>query len=167
MTHEHVIRFKDKHDLDVYAYDASDVVIRYATLFMGFYGRDLETDPRDLAPGKKPRDEEHQKARMGIFPIFGGSVRLSWHDLRDNFIEYTFSFDEIFPDRIIPHPKELDDRIIWENPFFLSRTPGIILEIINRTLNIYTIVDIGLLVLGTNDEVECFTHRAKIFTREF
>ncbi|APG23871.1 hypothetical protein [Syntrophotalea acetylenica] len=164
MAKEHVIRFKDKHDLDVYAYDASDVVIRYATLFMGFYGRDLETDPRDLAPGKKPGDEEHQKARMGIFPIFGGSVRLSWHDLRDNLIEHTFSFDEIFPDLIIPHPKELDDRIIWEDPLF--NDPGIILEIIDRTLNIYTVIELDTLIPGT-DRIETITHRTKVFTREF
>jgi hypothetical protein len=167
MAQERVIRFKDKHNLDVYAYDASDVVIRYHTLFMRFYGKENENDPREIAPGKRPGDEERQKVTMGIFPIFGGTVHLSWHDLQDNLIEYTFTFDKIFPDHIIPHSKELDDRIIWENPFFLSRTPGIILEIIDRTLNIYTVVEIGLLVPGTDDEVKCLTHRAKVFSREF
>ncbi|MDY0251460.1 MAG: hypothetical protein RBR45_15650 [Pseudomonas sp.] len=167
MAQEHVIRFKDKHDLDLYVYDASDARIRYEALFTGRRTKDDETDPRDLAPGKKPGDEERQVACLLGFSVFGGPVRLSWHDLQNNFIEYTFTFDEIFPDRIIPHPKDLDDWIIWENPFFLSRTPGIILEIIDRTLNIYTVVDIGLLVPGSDDEVECLTHRAKVFTREF
>jgi hypothetical protein len=167
MAQERVIRFKDKHNLDLYVYDASDACIRYDTLFAERNTKDYESDPRDLAPGKKPGDEERQVACLLGFPVFAGPVRLSWHDLRDNLIEYTFTFDKIFPDRIIPHPKELDDRIIWENPFFLSCTPGIILEIIDRTLNIYTVVDIGLLVPGTDDEVECLTHRAKVFSREF
>ncbi|APG23875.1 MULTISPECIES: hypothetical protein [Syntrophotalea] len=164
MAQEHVIRFKDKHDLDLYVYDASDARIRYDTLFMGFYEKENESDPRDIAPGKSPWDEERQKVTMGLFPIFGGLVRLSWHDLRDNFIEYTFNFDEIFPDRIIPHPKALDDRIFWSEP--LAYTPGIILEIIDRRLNIYTVIDLHVQIPNTNT-VKTKTYRAKVFTREF
>jgi hypothetical protein len=164
MTQEHVIRFTDKHNLDVYAYDASDVVIRYDTLCMRFYGKENEKDPREIAPGKRPRDEERQKVTMGIFPIFGGPVRLSWHDLRDNLIEYTFSFEEIVPDCIIPHPKEMDDRIFWPEP--LAYTPGIILEIIDRRLNIYAVIDLHVQTPNT-DTVKTVPYRAKVFTREF
>jgi len=158
------IKFKDKHNLDVYVYDGSDVVIRYDTLFMGFYGRENKDDPRDLAPAKRPGDEERQKVTMGLFPIFGGPVRLFWRDLQDNPIEYTFTFDEIFPDRLIPHPKELDNRIFWAEP--LAYTPGIILEIIDRTLNIYTVIDLHIRIPDT-DTVRTEPYRAKVFTREF
>jgi hypothetical protein len=164
MAQERVIRFKDKHNLGLYIYDASDARIRYDTLFMGRRTKDYETDPRDLAPGKRPGDEERQKASMGLFPIFGGPVRLSWHDLRDNLIEHTFTFEEIFPDRIIPHPKELDDRIFWPEP--LAYTPGIILEIIDRRLNIYTVIDLHVQIPNT-DTVKMEPYRAKVFTREF
>lgn len=167
MAQERVIRFGKYHKLELYCYDASDASIRYSRTYVGRYTKENENDPRELAPSKKPGDDERQKTHMSGYLVFAGPVRLSWHDLRDNLIEYTFNFDEIFPDRIVPHPEELDDRIIWENPFFLSRTPGIILEIIDRTLNIYTVVDIGLFSSGTDDEVECLPYRAKVFTREF
>jgi hypothetical protein len=164
MAQERVIRFKDKHNLDLYVYDASDACIRYDTLFAERNTKDYESDPRDLAPGKKPGDEERQVACLLGFPAFAGPVRLSWHDLRDNLIEYTFSFDDIFPDRIIPHPKELDGRIFWPEP--LAYTPGIILEIIDRRLNIYTVIDLHVQVPNTNT-VKTVPCRAKIFTREF
>ena len=164
MAQEHVIRFKDKHDLDLYVYDASDARIRYEALFTGRRTKDDETDPRDLAPGKKPGDEERQVACLLGFSVFGGPVRLSWHDLQNNFIEYTFTFDEIFPDRIIPHPKALDDRIFWSEP--LAYPPGIFLEIIDRRLNIYTVIDLHVQIPNTNT-VKTKTYRAKVFTREF
>ena len=164
MTQERLIKFKDKHDLDLYVYDASDACIRYDTLFVGRNTKDYESDPRDLAPGKKPGDEDRQVACLLGFPVFGGLVRLSWHDLRDDLIEYSFTFDEIFPDRIIPHPRELDNRIFWPEP--LAYTPGIILEIIDRRLNIYTVIDLHVQIPNT-DTVKTVPYREKIFTREF
>jgi hypothetical protein len=161
---EHMIRFKDIHELDLYMYDASDANIRYSNTFFTQYTKDLESDPRNLAPSKKPEDDERQKTHWCGYPVFAGPVRLSWHDLKDNPVEYTFTFDEIFPDRVIPHPKELDNRIIWEDP--LDDDPGIILEIIDRTLNIYTVIDLDTLVPGT-DRIETVIHRAKVFTKEF
>lgn len=165
MTHgKCVIKFKDKHDLDLYVYDASEARLRYNSLFTGRRTKDYEGDPRNLAPGKKPGDEEHQVACLLGFPVFGGPVHLSWHDLRDKPVKYTFTFDEIFPDRIIPHPKELDNRIFWAEP--LAYTPGIILEIIDRTLNIYTVIDLHIQIPNT-DTVKTEPYRAKVFTREF
>jgi hypothetical protein len=164
MAQEHVIKFGKHHSLELYCYDASDATIRYSRTYVGRYTRDDESDPRDLAPSKKTGDEKHQKPHMLGYPVFAGTVRLSWHDLQDNPIEYTFTFDEIFPDRIIPHPKDLDDQIIWEDPLF--NDPGIILEINDRALNIYTVIELDTLVPGT-DRIETITYRAKVFTREF
>lgn len=164
MAQEHVIKFGKHHSLELYCYDASDATIRYSRTYVGRYTRDDESGPRDLAPSKKTGDEKHQKPHMLGYPVFAGTVRLSWHDLQDNPIEYTFTFDEIFPDRIIPHPKELDSCIFWPEP--LDNDPGIILEVIDRSLNIYTVIDLHVQMPGT-DLVKMVPYRAKVFTREF
>jgi len=164
MAKEHVIKFGKYHNLELYCYDASDANIRYSRTFVGRYTKDYESDPRDLAPSKKPGDDERQKPHMLGYPVFAGPVRLTWHDLRNNFIEYTFTFDEIFPDRIIPHPEELDGCIFWPEP--LDNDPGIILEIIDRALNIYTVIDLHVQIPNT-DLVKTEPYRVKVFTREF
>ena len=164
MAQEHIIRFGERHNLDIYIYDASDASIRYSTTFVGNRITEHEDDPRNLAPSKKPGDEENMKARMGTYPVFAGAVRLSWRDLNDELIEYTFDFNDIFPDKNIPFPKELEDQILWEKPLY--GTPGIILEIIDRTLNIYTIADIDTLIPGTN-KIKFIRYHEKVFTKEF
>lgn len=163
MAQERVIRFGKYHKLELYCYDASDASIRYSRTYVGRYTKENENDPRELAPSKKSGDDERQKTHMSGYLVFAGPVRLSWHDLRDNLIEYTFNFDEIFPDRIIPHPEELDDQIFWPEP--LDGDPGIILEIVDRTLNIYTVINLHVRVPNT-DTVKMVLYRAKVFTRE-
>jgi hypothetical protein len=164
MATEHVVRFGKSHALELYCYDASDANIRYSSTFVGNNVNDEPGMPREIAPSKKPGDEERQKPHMSGYPVFADPVRLSWHDLRDNLIEYTFSFDDIFPDRLIPHPEELDDRIFWPEP--LDGDPGIILEIIDRTLNIYTVINLHVRIPNT-DTVKMVLYREKVFTREF
>jgi hypothetical protein len=164
MAQEHIIRFGERHNLDIYIYDASDAYLRYSNTFTGSHTRESDDEPRDVAPSKKPGDEENMKARMGTYPVFAGPVRLSWHDLNDEPIEYTFDFNDIFPDKSIPYPKELEDRIIWEEP--LDGDPGIILEIIDRTLNIYTLVDLDTLIPETNN-IKSVRYHEKVFTKEF
>jgi len=164
MAEEKVIKFGERHNLDLYIYDASDASLRYSNTFVGNRTTEYDDEPRNLAPSKKAEDEENMKATMGTYPIFAGEVKLMWHDYDDNLIEYSFDFNDIFPERIIPHPKELEDRIIWEEP--LDDDPGIILEIINRTLNIYTLIDIDTLIPGTN-KIESIRYHEKVYSKTF
>ncbi|RXK13241.1 hypothetical protein CP965_05425 [Halarcobacter mediterraneus] len=164
MAEEHIIKFSEYHDLGFDIYEASDASLRYSNLFMGNRTKEFDDEPRNLAPSKTSEDEEDMRANMGIFPVFAGKVRLTWHDYNDNPIEYSFDFNDIFPDKTIPYPKELEDLIIWEEP--LEDDPGIILEIINRTLNIYTIVDIDTLIPGTN-KIKTIRYHEKVYTKEF
>ncbi len=164
MAEEHIIRFEDVHDLDLYIYEASDATLRYSATFTGAYNKEYNDELRELAPSKTAEDEEKMRATMIAYPVFAGLVRLSWHDYKDEKIEYSFDFNDIFPDKIIPYPKELEDRIIWEDP--LNGTPGIILEIIDRTLNIYTLVDIDTIIPGTN-KIEMIRYHEKVYSKSF
>jgi hypothetical protein len=164
MGQEHIIKFGERHNLNLYIYDASDASIRYSNTFVGRYDKEYKDDPRDLAPSKKPEDEKNMKATMIAYPVFAGEVRLKWHDYNDVPLEYNFDFNEIFPTKTIPYPKELEDRIIWEDP--LNGDPGIIIEIIDRTLNIYTLIDIDTLIPGTN-KIKSIRYHEKVYTKQF
>ena len=164
MAQEHIIRFGERHDLGLRIYDASDAYLRYSNTFTGSHTREYDDEPRDVAPSKKPGDEENMRATMLAYPIFAGPVRLSWHDLNDELIEYTFDLNDTFPDKSIPFPKELEDRIFWGEP--LDGDPGIILEIIDRTLNIYTLIDLHVRIPNT-DMVKRESYHKKVFTKEF
>jgi len=164
MAEEKVIKFGERHNLDLYIYDASDASLRYSSTFVGNRTTEYEDEPRNLAPSKKAEDEENMKATMLFYSVFAGEVRLKWHDYNDEIIEYNFDFDDIFPEKIIPHPKELEDRIFWQEP--LDGTPDIILEIINRTLNIYTLIDIDTLIPGTN-KIESIRYHEKVYSKTF
>jgi hypothetical protein len=131
---------------------------------MGNHTTENKDEPRNLAPSKKAEDEKNMKARMGTYPVFAGEVKFKWHDYNDTPFEYNFNFNDIFPTKTIPYPKELEDLIIWEEPLF--GTPGIILEIIDRTLNIYTLVDIDTLIPGTN-KIESIRYHEKVYTKQF
>ena len=62
------------------------------------------------------------KTRIGTFPIFAGEVKLKWHDYNNTLIEYSFDFNDIFPTKTIPYPKELEESIFWNEP--LDGDPG-------------------------------------------
>jgi len=164
MAEEKVIKFGERHNLDLYIYDASDASLRYSNTFVGNRTTEYDDEPRNLAPSKKAEDEENMKARMGTYPIFAGEVRLKWCDYNNSLIEYNFDFNDIFPDKIIPHPKELEDRIFWPEPLY--GTPDIILEVINRTLNIYTLIDLHIQVPNT-DLVKSTRYHEKVYSKTF
>ncbi len=164
MGQEHVIKFGKWHNLNLYIYDASDASIRYSNTFVGRYDKEYKDDPRDLAPSKKPEDEKNMKATMIAYPVFAGEVRLKWHDYNDTPLEYNFDFNEIFPTKTIPYPKELEESIFWNEP--LDGDPGIILEIIDRTLNIYTLINLHVRVPDT-DLVKRESYYEKVYTKQF
>ena len=159
---ERVIRFKDKHDLGLRCYNASDLKLQYGNFYMGLYNREDNLGERDLA-GPKP-----EGARLGAemvgFEVFRGRVKLEWRDKADNPISYVFDFEDIFKDKIIPHVKEDEDLIWWDDP--LQLYPDIILEVDDRTLNIYSNIYVYLRVPGTN-KLKPRRDLIKVFSKTF
>jgi len=145
---ERVVRFGDKHNIGLDCYNASDLQLVYGKFRDWCYPREDNDGKRDLA-GPKP-EWYNPKATMGTFEVFrdGGRVKLSWRDYHDNPIEYELNLYEIFKDKIIPHRKEDEDLIVWEQPYIF--TPGIIFEVDDRTLNVYSDVKIRLIDPETN-----------------
>jgi len=140
---ERVVRFENKHNIGLKCYNASDLHLVYGRFGMKIYDREDNDGKRDLADPKSERS--NPEANMVGFEVFrdNGRVKLSWRDYNDNPIEYEFNLYDIFKDKIIPHRKEDEDLIVWEQPYIF--TPGIIFEVDDRTLNIYSDVDIRLI----------------------
>jgi len=165
MKQAHQIKFEQMHNLGIYAFDASDVELFYGKFYLDVYVREEEDDPRDLAPSKRPEDEERiRRVTIGGLPVFRGPVTLKWHDLHDNPIEYRFRFEDLFPDKVVPYDKALEDKIYWDKP--ISIDPGIVIEIINRQLNIYAVLGLNILKPGTT-EVAPKRSSVKVFSKEF
>jgi len=143
---ERVIRFDNKHNLGLDCYNASDLHLAYGRFGARRYASEENDGKRILANSKK---EGHATdANMGTFEVFRDVVKLRWLDHEGNPIAYQFRFEDIFKDKIIPHIKEDEDLIYWDDPIF--GIPGIIIEVDDRTLNIYSDVDIRLRVPNTN-----------------
>ena len=165
MKQTHQIKFEQMHSLGLYVFDASDFYIEYGKFYFRLRVREEEDDPRDLAPSKRPEDKKRiRRAGILALPVFYGPVTLQWHDLHDNPIEYRFRFEDLFPDKVVPYDKTLEDKIYWDKP--ISIDPGIVIEIINRQLNIYAVLGLNILKPGTT-EVAPKRSSVKVFSKEF
>ncbi|GEM_PF-2798237 len=159
---ERVIRFKDRHYLGLECYNASDLYLQYGNLAIGQYTRERNDGERKIA-GPKPEGYQ-PSADMGSYKVFESKVKLRWRDKADNPISYVFDFEDIFKDKIIPHVKEDEDRIWWDDP--LQLYPDIILEVDDRTLNIYSNIYVYLRVPGTN-KLKPRRDLIKVFSKTF
>jgi hypothetical protein len=161
-TQERVVRFGDYHKIGLDCFNASDLHFAYGKFGMSSHAREDNDGKRDLA-GPKPEGRA-KKANMGIFEVFRDKVKLRWRDYDDNPIEYEFYFEDIFKDKIIPHLKEDEDLIFWDDP--IGRYPGIIIEVDNRTLNIYSDINVHLVIPGTN-KLRTRRDRILVFSKTF
>jgi len=162
-TKERVVRFKDRHALGLDCYNASDLELRYGRFYMKIYDSEDYDGKRDLA-GPKEDKSYIADATMGLFEVFRDVVKLNWLDYEGNPIEYEFRFEDIFKDKIIPHKKEDEDLIFWSDP--LGGTPGIIIEVDNRTLNIYLDADI-LLEIPNSNRLKSRHDKILVFSKTF
>ena len=160
-TEERVVRFGDYHEIGLDCYNASDLHLAYGRFGARCNVREENDSKRDLA---EPRTDYIAGANMGDFEVFRDKVKLHWRDFNDNLIEYEFYFEDVFKDKIIPHVKEDEDLIFWKDPY--SGLPGIIIEVDNRTLNIYSDIDIGLVVPNTN-KIRTRRDRILAFSKTF
>ena len=161
-TEERVVRFGDFHKIGLACFNASDLHLAYGRFGARRYPREENDGKRDLAGPKS--EGRAKKANMGTFEVFRDKVKLRWRDFNDNPIAYEFYFEDVFKDKIIPHLKEDEDLIFWKDPY--SGLPGIIIEVDNRTLNIYSDIDIGLVVPNTN-KIRSRCDRILAFSKTF
>lgn len=144
MTKPGILMF-DKHDLYLDCYSSSDLRIGYGNYHShGVFIREYNPEHRRvIARAKQPSDDtKFLSGTMGHYRSFEGPLYIQWHALDDSVIETTIDLDEIFPGKVIPNHED-PKLIYWPIPSVGN--PVIVIEVNDRTLNIYSDVDISLL----------------------
>ncbi|MDD3770013.1 MAG: hypothetical protein PHV10_05305 [Sulfuricurvum sp.] len=134
----------DKHDLYLDCYSASDLRISYGNYKShGLYLRqNNRNNERKIARAKEPNDDtKFLSGTMGYYRSFEGPLYIQWHAFDDSVINTTVDLDEIFPAKTIPNHED-PNRIYWPIP--TTGNPVIVIEVNNRTLSIYSDVDISI-----------------------
>ncbi len=135
---ERVMRFGKYHDLGMACFNASDMKIAYGRFGMRIFSRENNDGKRHLA-GPKPEGYEPNADMLG-FEVFRDVLKVRWHDYNDNELSYEIDLDALFPDKIIPHNKEDEDLIYWDEPY--RGDPEIIVEVDDRTLRVYSCITV-------------------------
>ena len=133
-----VMRFGKGHRLGMACFNASDMKIAYGRFGMRIFSRENNDGKRHLA-GPKPEGYEPNADMLG-FEVFRDVLKVRWHDYNDNELSYEIDLDALFPDKIIPHNKEDEDLIYWDEPY--RGDPEIIVEVDDRTLRVYSCITV-------------------------
>lgn len=133
----------DEHTFNLKCYRASDMKVAYGNYHsLGLSNRAYTPNhERRICRAKKLSDNDSRGSMIGLYSAFEGPLHVQWHALDDSVINATVDLDEIFPDKEIPNnedPKQID----WNFP--TSGLPAIVIEVNDRTLNIYSDVTILL-----------------------
>lgn len=135
MASEKVLKFS-QHDISIKVFSASDVEIVYAG------------SPHRLSFGKVFRAKTPDDVRdfkwgtSGSYKAFAGPVDIAWRSQDGTALKYVLNLDEIFPERKILHTEDLA-KLYQAEPVYGGR-PNIILEVNDRTLNVYMFVTMRL-----------------------
>jgi hypothetical protein len=145
MTENHakneVLRF-DEHALTVRSFNASRIEVFYGQ--RAVYKSSLQNDHPDALREKTKKDEDRDLAGGGMIGLqaFEGPLKISWNSKDGARHDVVLRLEEIFVDRIVLHHED-SARIDWTFPM-QSYGPTIVVEVNDRTLNIYMHVHIYL-----------------------
>ncbi len=136
-----VLKF-DSHDLNIQVYSAGDFRLVYAGL------------PHELAFGETAREKTPADATRypgftsGIYPTFASLVEMEWRSKDGSKFTHTLDLDSIFKDRKVLHDENPAD--IYKPAPILGRRPTIIIEVDDRTVNVYMFTPIQLIPKDPN-----------------
>ncbi len=124
------LTFKD-HNFGVDCYNASDLEVIYANM------KDFE---KGKCRGRLPHDKSRIKANTLGLVAFSGPVDVKWKSKDGKQHQYQLDLNEIFKEKQVLHHEKIEDISIKS----YSYTPGIYVEVDDRTLNVYMDLRIGL-----------------------
>ncbi len=134
MTNDTTLKFAS-HNLNIQVYSASDVYLVYA-------GTPHTLAKGTLAAAKTERDNNrYPNFKSGTYPTFAGLVEVKWRAADGSQLQTTLDFDQIFKDRKVLHQDDAS-RIYKNDPTYGD--PTLIVEVNDRTLNVYMFVTLRL-----------------------
>lgn len=151
------LKFKT-HDLNIQCYSASNMKLEYA-------GNEFHLFEGKVSKEKTPADENrYPNGKSGSYNAFAGPVNLKWRSRDGSQHATTINLDEIFKDRKVLH-KEDPSKIYMPMPI-TGNEPTIIIEINDRTVNVYMFVAIQLVSANTTKRDES-DNRTLAFSKTF
>jgi len=130
-----VLKFQT-HELNLQIYSAGDLRLVYAG------------SPHEIAMGRIAKDKTAEDAARypgftsGDYPAFAGPVEMEWRSKDGTHFKHTLDLDSIFKDRKVLHDENPAD--IYKPMPILGRQPIIIIEVNDRTVNVYMFTSIQL-----------------------
>ncbi len=156
MANEGELKFTT-HDLNIQAYSISDVNLVYA-------GSPHELSAGQLTRAKTVEDEtRYPGGKSGSYQAFAGPVQIDWRSKDGTQIKYALDLDAVFKDRKILHTEDVS-KLYKPEPVY-GGEPTIIIELNDRTLNVYMFVTMRL----EHDETKRIhhDHRTLAFSKTF
>jgi hypothetical protein len=105
----------------------------------------------DPASEKTPADMEKVPGFLsGSYHAFAGLVEMDWNARDGTHLSHTVDLNEVFKDKIIPHAG--DSTRIYEKKPVTGGEPTVIVEVDDRTVNVYLYAQIQLVRDGQPDK---------------
>lgn len=134
MNNDNTLKFS-QHDLNIQVYSASDVYLVYA-------GTPHTLAKGSLAAAKTERDNNrYPNFKSGTYPTFAGPVEVKWTAADGSKLHASLDFDQIFKERKVLHQDDAS-RLYKNDP--TDGDPTIIVEVNDRSLNVYMFVTLRL-----------------------
>jgi hypothetical protein len=153
------LKFKT-HDLNIQAYSVSDVKIEYAgTQFTLFEGK--------VSKAKTAQDEtKYPNGKSGSYVAFNSLANVEWCSQDGDRHKYELDFNEIFKEKKVLH--DADPAQIYKPLPILGNEPTIIIELNNRTLNVYMYTVLSMIPVNSKATTrEQHENRVLAFSKTF
>ncbi len=143
-------------DLAFFCYEVSEVSVTYA--------RSSWHPVKDtMARAKTAADAgRFPNARIGSYRPFEGPLQLRWRARDGAQLETAIDLDRVFPERKVLHG-EAPERLYRPMPFS-GGEPTIVVELVDRTVNIYLLVYLQLIARDGGPVRERAEHRTLAFS---
>ena len=159
MANDDVLTFKT-HDLSIDIYDASDLNL--------IYSRSQHNLSKGKIARKKTHDDENKfpNFKSGSYFAFPGPVELNWRSSDGETHSFLLDLDKIFKDRKVLHTE--DQKLIYKPKPITGGEPTIIIEVNNRTLNVYMFATVQTISQDPNvTRRNSRDHRTLAFSQTF
>ena len=104
-----------------------------------------------VAPEKTPADTEKVPGFLsGSYHAFAGPVEMDWNARDGTHLSHTVDLNEVFKEKVIPHT--YDSSGIYEKKPVTGGEPTVIVEVDDRTVNVYLYAEIQLVRDGQPDK---------------
>jgi hypothetical protein len=134
----------DHHNFDYACYEASELSIIYNNHMFNTYNE------KKLCPSKKINDEKYWGGGYGGVSNFPPPAKIKWRAKDGTPLEASIDIGLIFKEQVILHKE--DPKQLTKYYDSTPSDPDIILEVNNRTINVYMLANMNVVPEGKSEQ---------------